>query len=137
MTANDHFLGSLVRLDGLSNVTYNGRLGRVIDDSALETTGRLHVELQEPVCSPLLQEIEVESVNVVSETCDFELRGVTIALFRAIAKEALDRNTDKRYWNIGRVSAELNGNHEILKSDCRFGIVDKEDPYLYSRIITH
>ena len=56
----------------------------------------------------------------------FELRGVTIALFRAIVKEALERNSDRNYWNMGRVSAELIGNHEILKPDCRFGIVDKD-----------
>ena len=37
---------------------------------------------------------------------DFELRGVTIALFRAVAKEALERNHDKSYWNMGRVSAD-------------------------------
>ena len=57
---------------------------------------------------------------------DFELRGVTIALFRSIVKEALERNSDKSYWNMGRISAELIGNHEILKPDCRFGIVDKD-----------
>ena len=57
---------------------------------------------------------------------DFELRGVTIALFRAIVKEALKRNPDKSYWNMGRVSAEMIGNHEILKPDCRFGFVDKD-----------
>ena len=57
---------------------------------------------------------------------DFELRGVTIDLFRAIVKEALQRNPDKSYWNMGRISAEVIGNHEILKPDCRFGFIDKE-----------
>ena len=63
---------------------------------------------------------------------DFELRGITIALFRAIVKEALERNPDKTYWNMGRVSAELIGNHEILKPDCRFGFVDKDATLTYA-----
>ena len=63
---------------------------------------------------------------VAKKTSDFELRGVAIALFRAIVKEALKRNPDKTYWNTGRVSAEMIGNHEILKPDCRFGFVDKD-----------
>ena len=64
--------------------------------------------------------------NVFVTKSDFELRGVTIALFRAIVKEALKRNPDKTYWNMGRVSAEMIGNHEILKPECRFGFVDKD-----------
>ena len=77
----------------------------------------------------LLQAKNVTIGDVPKDTSaknDFELRGVTIALFRAIVKEALKRNPDKSYWNMGRVSAELIGNHEILKPDCRFGVVDKD-----------
>ena len=55
-----HKLGSLVRLHGLNNAAYNGRLGKVIIVSELDTTGRLTVELQERVCPPLLQEIKIK-----------------------------------------------------------------------------
>ena len=130
MATNNHEIGSLVRLHGLNNAAYNGRLGRVIDVSSLDTNGRVLFKLLDEVHLPLLQEIKIKPDNLLSEQpttrSDFELRGVTIALFRAIVQEALERNPDKNYWNMGRVSAELIGNHEILlKPDCRFGLVDK------------
>ena len=61
-----HKIGSLVRLHGLSNASYNGRLGKVIDVFDLDTTGRLLVKLQEEVRSPLLQEIKVKPENILS-----------------------------------------------------------------------
>ena len=74
----------------------------------------------------LLQAKNLNCDGTTAKSDDFELRGVTIALFRAIVQEALERNPDKTYWNMGRVSAEMIGNHEILKPDCRFGFVDKD-----------
>ena len=61
-----HKIGSLVRLHGLSNVAYNGRLGQVIDIEDLETTGRLLVELLEEtqVHPPLLQQIKIKPENM-------------------------------------------------------------------------
>ena len=52
---------------------------------------------------------------------DFELRGVTIALFRAVRDAALKINSDPNHWDMGRVSALVVGNHEILSEDNRFG----------------
>ena len=69
--------------------------------------------------------------DVVTKS-EFELRGVTYTLFRAIVKEAVKRNPDKSYWNMGRVSAELIGNHEILRPDCRFGFVDKDSTLTFA-----
>jgi hypothetical protein len=42
----------------------------------------------------------------------------------SVPKLALSRNKDASFWTIARVSALINGNHEILKADCRFGQVD-------------
>ena len=55
-----HKIGSWVRVHGLKNAAYNGRLGKVVDVSDLDTTGRLTVELQERVCQPLLQQIKIK-----------------------------------------------------------------------------
>ena len=112
-------------------MTYNGRKGRVIDVSSLDATGRVRVELQDKVRPPLRQEINIKPENLLlepttSSSSSFELRGVTIALFRAIVQEGVERVPDYNYWNMGRVSAELIGNHEILKPECRFGFVDKD-----------
>ena len=59
-----HKIGSLVRLHGLSNAAYNGRLGKVVDVADLGNTGRLLVELQEEVRIPLLQEIKIKPENM-------------------------------------------------------------------------
>jgi hypothetical protein len=56
---------------------------------------------------------------------DFETRGVSIKLFQAVKREALFINPDEGYWSMGRISAELIGNHEILKPGNRWGNVDK------------
>ena len=53
-----------------------------------------------------------------------EKRGATLKLFQAYRKLTLSRNKDPSYWTIARVSALINGNHEILKPNCRFGNVD-------------
>ena len=57
-------------------------------------------------------------------TDEFEKRGVSIALFRAVAALALERDATPGAWSIGAVSARLVGNHEVLKPDCRWGSVD-------------
>ena len=59
-----HKIGSLVRIHGLNNATYNGRLGRVDDVSDLDTTGRLTVELKDQVRPPLLQQIKIKPENM-------------------------------------------------------------------------
>ena len=59
-----HKIGSLVRVHGLNNAAYNGRLGKVDDVSELDTTGRLLVELEERVRPPLLQEIKIKPENM-------------------------------------------------------------------------
>ena len=61
-----HKIGSLVRLHGLKNVAYNGRLGKVVFVSDLTTTGRLLVQLQEEeeVSLPRLQEISIKPENM-------------------------------------------------------------------------
>ena len=56
----------------------------------------------------------------------FEFRGIKIDVFRALREEALSRNPEKEFWNMGCFSANIVGNHEILKKDCRFGEVDPE-----------
>ena len=55
-----HKIGSLVRLHGLGNAAYNGRLGEVLDVSELDTAGRLTVFLLEEVRPPLLQQIKIK-----------------------------------------------------------------------------
>ena len=64
MSGFRHKIGSLVRVHGLKNATYNGRLGNVVDVSDLEKTGRLLVLLQEKVRPPLLQEIKIKPENM-------------------------------------------------------------------------
>ena len=59
-----HKIGSLVRVHGLKNTFYNGRLGSVVDVYDLETTGRLTVELEEAVSPPHLQEIKIKPENI-------------------------------------------------------------------------
>ena len=59
-----HKIGSLVRLHGLGNAAYNGRLGKVEEVSELETTGRLLVLLQEEVRPPLLRLIKIKPENM-------------------------------------------------------------------------
>ena len=62
-----------------------------------------------------------------SNTPVVEKRGVTLKLFQAYRELALSRNKDASFWTIARVSALINGNHEILKADdCRFGKVDPD-----------
>ena len=64
MSEFKHKIGSLIRLHGLSNASYNGRLGRVIGIDDLDTTGRLLVKLQEEVRPPLLQQIKIKPENM-------------------------------------------------------------------------
>jgi len=66
----------------------------------------------------------LNSSKVSINSNEFETRGVSIELFRAMKKEALKRNPDEVYWTMGRVSAEIVGNHEILNEGCRWGKVD-------------
>ena len=66
MTEFKHKIGSLVRVHGLKNEAYNGRLGSVVNVLELETTGRLTVKLQERVCQPLLQEIKIKPENMLT-----------------------------------------------------------------------
>ena len=66
-----------------------------------------------------------------STVSDFEMRGVTLRLFQAIRKYALSLNSEKEYWNMGRISALIIGNHEILKENNRWGNVDPESTLTY------
>ena len=50
-----------------------------------------------------------------------EIRGVKLIVFQAVRDYALTLNPDKNYWSIERVLALIVGNHEILKTGCRFG----------------
>lgn len=50
----------------------------------------------------------------------FELRAVNLRIFRAVRRLALDINNDYKYWTMGRLSALLIGNHEILKDGNRW-----------------
>ena len=61
-----HKSGSLVRVHGLNNAAYNGRLGQVVDVSELDTTGRLTVELLEEVRPPLLQDVKIKPENMLT-----------------------------------------------------------------------
>lgn len=54
----------------------------------------------------------------------FEKRGITLALLQRMRDLALKMNPSRGFWTIGRVSALLNGNHEILKVGNRWGAVD-------------
>ena len=54
----------------------------------------------------------------------FELRGIKLEVFQKLRDMALGRNPDKNFWSMGRLSANIIGNHEILKKDCRWGVVD-------------
>lgn len=51
----------------------------------------------------------------------FEKRGVALRLFQTVRDLAIARDATEGVWTIGRVSALLVGNHEILKSTCRWG----------------
>jgi tetratricopeptide (TPR) repeat protein len=53
-----------------------------------------------------------------------ERRGVTVKLLQEIRKLALHRRNDASYWTIARISALINGNHEIIEPNCRYGYVD-------------
>ena len=64
MSEFKHKIGSLVQVHGLNNAAYNGRLGKIISVSELETTGRLTVELKDQVHSPLLQKVKVKPENM-------------------------------------------------------------------------
>ena len=66
---SEYKIGSLVRLHGLKNTFYNGRLGRVIDVDELNTTGRLTVKLQEEVHPPYLQEFPIKPENISAACC--------------------------------------------------------------------
>ena len=59
-----------------------------------------------------------------SNTSEVERRGVTLKLFQSFRKLAMSINQDEKYWTIARVSALINGNHEILKPNYRFGAID-------------
>ena len=61
-----HKIGSLVRVHGLNNAAYNGRLGKVVDVSHLETTGQLLVQLEDQVRTPLLQQIKIKPENMTT-----------------------------------------------------------------------
>ena len=71
-----HKIGSLVRVHGLNNATYNGRLGRVVYVYELETTGRLSVELLEDVRPPLLQQIKIKPENMLTACSHCHKAGV-------------------------------------------------------------
>ena len=64
MSEFKHKIGSLVRVHGLKNAAYNGRLGKVVDVSELNATDRLLVLLQEEVRPPLLQQIKIKPENM-------------------------------------------------------------------------
>ena len=64
MAAFKHKIESLVRLNGLGNAAYNGRLGEVLNVLELDTTGRLTVQLLEEVRPPLLQQIKIKPENM-------------------------------------------------------------------------
>ena len=64
MTEFKHKIGSLVRVHGLNNAAYNGRLGKVVDVSELENTGRLLILLQERAHPSLLQQIKIKPENM-------------------------------------------------------------------------
>ena len=69
MSEFKHKIGRLVRLHGLNNAAYNGRLGRIVDVSDLDTTGRLKVRLREVVqVRPTLpqQEIKIKPENILT-----------------------------------------------------------------------
>ena len=75
----------------------------------------------------------IDASSSISESAesDFEMRGVTLRLFQAIRKYALSLNSEKEYWNMGRISALIIGNHEILKENNRWGNVDPESTLTY------
>eukprot|EP01038_Epipyxis_sp_PR26KG_P014216 gene14216-19075_t len=60
----------------------------------------------------------------------FEKRGVKLQLLEAVCDVALQMNADVSYWSIGRIGAEVIGNHEIIPNlsnptwSCRWGVVD-------------
>jgi tetratricopeptide (TPR) repeat protein len=59
-----------------------------------------------------------------STVSDLEMRGVTLRLFQAIRKHALSLNSEKGYWSMGRISAQIIGNHWILEGNNRWSYVD-------------
>jgi len=54
----------------------------------------------------------------------FEKRGITLSLLKSVRDFALSMNSTPGYWTIGKVSAFLNGNHEILSPNSRWGPMD-------------
>ena len=68
---------------------------------------------------------------------EFEKRGVTIGLLRSVRDHALQKNSEDGYWSIGRLSALLIGNHEILRKDCRWGNVDPAEVCIMLHFTSH
>ena len=56
---------------------------------------------------------------------EFEKRGVTLKLLQSVRDHALRVDLSDS-WTVGKVSAFIVGNHEILKENCRWGRVDVE-----------
>ena len=71
---------------------------------------------------------EAEEIN---NEMAFEKRGVTLRLLQIVRDLALLKK-EKSFWSIGALSAHLNGNHEILQAENRWGNIDASRTLTYS-----
>jgi tetratricopeptide (TPR) repeat protein len=57
----------------------------------------------------------------------FEKRGIRLSLFQSIRDYALNIKNEPSFWSMGCISALVIGNHEIIRKECRWGLVDPLD----------
>jgi tetratricopeptide (TPR) repeat protein len=65
---------------------------------------------------------DVVSTDAPSSSSNFEKRGVSLRLLQSVRDFALSCNDSEEYWTIGRLSALIIGNHEILGVNNRWGV---------------
>lgn len=70
--------------------------------------------------------ISVADTLAPSSRSKFEKRGVSLRLLQCVRDFALSYNNSEEYWTIGRLSALIIGNHEILKADNRWGVTSDQ-----------
>ncbi len=109
-----------MRLQGLSNAAYNGKLARIKTFSADENTGRYRVQLQVDEAAPnLRQEILVKPENMV-RACDCcHLTGAATMQYCGRCKNAAYCHAEcqRSDWMRHKVNcSRMNGQRQVVKS---------------------
>jgi hypothetical protein len=129
LSQDEEISGPLNAAENSEEVYYNSLrikdLIQLIDSRQLSRAG-----LSEKI--ELVQLLVKDKGNASISPVGIERRGVGLKLFSAVRSLALSINPDVNYWSIGRVSAIINGNHEILKPNCRWERVDAPSTLTYA-----